>query len=553
MVRTLGQQRVTADRIGKSPSWRTRARQFKRDLGLGDLGNIHSVRFRLSATIAILLMCVLTVVGMIVSSRVDSSLRQETDDRLFASAQDVQAKVDPVFDNWQSGDNISSRMNPPDVSELVLAGVWIQYYNQDGSLADWTEGVPQTENGDGDGNGQPTSPRVIFPKDIRDRIQVLENIENSTPEYQTIQGEDRSARVLIYPLTGIPRNSDTVQTVGALVVGLPLESRTQTIALVNETLLWAGAVAIVLSIIAGWLTAGRLLAPVKRMTDAANAIATRPTSPESLAIRIEVPESTDEVSHLAATFNSMLSRIEDAFVVQRRFVADASHELRTPLTSIRGNVDVLRRQAHSGRAIPTDVLEESLDDVHRESARMARLVEDLLTLARSDAESGQSGTYAALRLDDVIDDAHATLARIADGKNLTIGVTDQVDIVGDRDRLLQVAIILGDNAIRHTPDGGTIEFVVSRHVEPTDGRAYGVIEVRDNGEGIEPDHLPHLFERFYRAHQSRERTRGGTGLGLPIALGIVRAHGGWIDVESAPGKGSTFSVYLPVSGPDVRT
>jgi signal transduction histidine kinase len=179
---------------------------------------------------------------------------------------------------------------------------------------------------------------------------------------------------------------------------------------------------------------------------------------------------------------------------------------------------------------------------------MGRLLEDLLLLARSDAPEGVRLNARPVRLDEVARDAVRTAAPLAAGQKLEVEAPEAVTVSGDPDRLHQLLLILLENALRHTPAGARVAVEVS---PPRDGEVR--VAVRDEGEGIAPEHLPHLFERFYRADGARGRATGGTGLGLAIAETIVRAHGGRIGVESSPGRGSTFTVTLalaPTAAPD---
>jgi two-component system OmpR family sensor kinase len=261
-----------------------------------------------------------------------------------------------------------------------------------------------------------------------------------------------------------------------------------------------------------------------------------------------VPPTNDELSRLSGTFNAMLDRLEASFAAQERFVADASHELRTPLTAIRGNVDVLSRQARGGLSVDPADLSVSLEDIRHESDRMRRLLDDLLLLARADA--GSSGSDSPLvrrelvRLDDAAAQAVRSAESLVSGQILELEAPRNVETLGDPDRLHELLMILLDNAIRHTPPAGHVRVAVAA---TPDGMAR--IAVRDEGEGIAPQHLPHLFERFYRADGARGRSSGGTGLGLAIARAICQAHDGNISVISTPGKGSTFVVTLPRANP----
>jgi two-component system OmpR family sensor kinase len=232
----------------------------------------------------------------------------------------------------------------------------------------------------------------------------------------------------------------------------------------------------------------------------------------------------------------MLDRLEAVFVAQRRFLADASHELRTPLTAIRGNADVLRRQAETWTELPNraDAV-AALDDVRREAERMSRLVNDLLLLARFDTPITTS-THIPVRLDSVVAEAVRTAGALAHGQQLEF-TGSATTVVADPDQLRQLVIILLDNALRHTAEDGMIRVstVLNQDREPE-------LTVQDNGEGIAPQHLPHIFERFYRIDTARARATGGTGLGLAIAKVIAGDHNASISVESSPGSGSTFRV-----------
>jgi signal transduction histidine kinase len=316
----------------------------------------------------------------------------------------------------------------------------------------------------------------------------------------------------------------------------------RTLSSFRRLLVGASLVGIALATVGGWLLAGRALRPVDRITATAAAIATERATPSALAARLDVPASGDEVARLAATFNQMLDRIEQAFAAQRRFIADASHELRTPLTAIRGNIDVLLRQATLDEMPARADTLEALADVRREASRMARLLEDLLTLARADAPAADSSlAREPVPLDEVARDALQTARGLATGQHLTLDAPAPVVVLADPDRLQQLVLILLENAIRHTPPDGTIAVTVER--TGNDAR----LTVRDTGEGIAPEHLPHIFERFYRADTARDRSRGGTGLGLAIAQAMTRVYGGDIGVVSTPGQGSAFTVTLPAA------
>jgi two-component system OmpR family sensor kinase len=281
--------------------------------------------------------------------------------------------------------------------------------------------------------------------------------------------------------------------------------------------------------VGGYLVARAALAPVRTLTGTASQIA----AASQFARRVPESDRSDELGVLAATINQMLEALEGAYRAQQRFVADAAHELRTPLTSVRGNAELLARPhlSDEDRAVAVSQLNEAAE-------RASHLVQELLTLARSDA--GYHLTLNAIELTSVVLDAVAEL-QTTRGRAISLGELESVTVRGHPVRLHQLMTILLDNAIKYTPDDGTIE--VSAHA--VDGQAE--IRVRDTGIGITEEHLPHIFDRFYRADRARSQDPGGVGLGLSIGHWIVTEHGGVITAESAPGRGTTFIVRLPLA------
>ena len=290
-------------------------------------------------------------------------------------------------------------------------------------------------------------------------------------------------------------------------------------------------VTLLVASLGGVFLAGRALSPVDRMTRLARRI-----SAEDLGQRLSLRLPDDEVGRLARTFDEMIARLDDAFRRQRQFTADASHELRTPLAIIKGQMDVaLQRQRE-----PT-AYRQVLQTVNEEVDRMIRLVGSLLTLARADA--GQIPlAFEAVSLPDVVRGAVEQVRPVASerGIELQLASSPAVTLRADEDLLLQLLLNLLDNAIKYTPVGGQV--IVGWNV----GAVQVELWVRDTGIGIASEHLPHLFDRFYRVDKARSRAEGRAGLGLAISRWIAEAHGGSISVESAPGKGSTFAVTLPI-------
>ncbi len=220
---------------------------------------------------------------------------------------------------------------------------------------------------------------------------------------------------------------------------------------------------------------------------------------------------------------------------QREFAADASHELRTPLTVIRSSVEHLRRNRTDGSTAG-----EALDDIDAEVANLTALVEDLLLLARSDS-GAINLTRLPVDLGDIAADGAGALVKAAADRGVQLALDPEPAMVeGDHARLRQLIVILVDNAIRHAPPGGG-----HVRVRVRSDRREAMLEVEDNGPGIRPEDMPHVFERFWRAPGA---AMGGTGLGLAIAKSIVDLHGGRIVVSNRPEGGARFIVRLPVAG-----
>ena len=316
---------------------------------------------------------------------------------------------------------------------------------------------------------------------------------------------------------------------GLVHVARPTRQFDETLASLRDALLVGDTILVLLGALAGWFLAGRSLEPVRRITGTAEEI----ESSGELDRRVFYRGPRDELGELSIAFNNMLGRLEAGFKAQRRFVADASHELRTPLTTLRVNLELLRKD----RAEVPPAWRELLDDVTLELDRMSRLVSGLLELARADA--GQHLERQAIDLDGVLVRAERQADQLSDAVEVRLEGRPVGAVPGNADALTQLFLILLDNAVKYSPRGGTVRLARGRH----DG--FVKVSVADDGPGIPSDEVTRIFDRFYRAPAARGRP--GTGLGLPIARWIVEEHAGRLDVDSATGQGSTFTVWLPAA------
>ncbi|HSD82733.1 MAG TPA: ATP-binding protein [Anaerolineae bacterium] len=321
---------------------------------------------------------------------------------------------------------------------------------------------------------------------------------------------------------------------GTLIVGQPVDLGAQLQRLIG-TLLLAVPATLLVALLGGYWLASRAMRPVHRITRTARTI-----GETDLSQRLNL-NTSDEIGELALTFDEMLDRLQAAFTRQRQFTADASHELRTPLTII----DLEVNRALAQPRTPAEY-EQALATIGAENDHMSRLVNNLLLLARADA--GQAVLQRErLDLSDIALEVIERLAPLArqNQVELTAGDLPELTLCGDRIYLAQMITNLIENAIKYTTGTG-------RHVWiEVEGRSgWGTVRVSDDGPGINAEHLPYIFERFYRADPARsdaENTPDGSGLGLSIVQWVAGAHGGAVSVSSSIGHGATFEVRLPLT------
>jgi heavy metal sensor kinase len=343
-------------------------------------------------------------------------------------------------------------------------------------------------------------------------------------------GEEGRLRLLSYPLTHKNR------LVGVIHVGQELGPLHQTIEELRLIYLVVGPFAIFWLCLGCWLLAERTIAPIVEVTEAAQGI-----TADHLSRRLPLGNHQDELAQMVSCLNQMLERLEKSFRRIRQFSGDASHELRTPLTILKGETEVTLRWAKS-----TDEFRDMLRSNMEEINRMERIIESLLTLAKS--EIGElTLEIKELSLSDLVQELYLQSNILCKQKEcealLTLEVDEEIRIRGDELRLRQMFLNLISNGIKYMSENGSLEIVLARE----DG--FARVDINDSGIGIDAEHLPHIFDRFYRVDKARNRMDGGTGLGLSIVKWIAEAHGGGITVTSEVGKGSSFSVRLPFKGP----
>jgi len=458
----------------------------------------RTIRFRFALWTAGLLLVVLTGFSTFVYLNMAQSLKASIDDTLQLSAAQAVAAIE--VDNGRL-DLPDSFIEQPENADLRTNGLTLRLLSPDGS-------VIATFGSAGD---LPVPDYALdAAHDLRSAFATLS------------QPGQPGTRLYTTPID----NNNTL--VGIIQVSQSMRRVQETLHRLLATLLVSIPFLIIIAGLGGYGLASRALAPIDAITRTANRI-----SGEDLSMRLNLPATNDEVGRLAATFDRMLARLDEAFRRERRFTADASHELRTPLAAMQAILDVIREKRRTA-----DEYEQALDDLSAEAARLRALAESLLLLARGDGQS--IAHYEWVNLSTLLVDVIESLHLVAAGKHLdmTCTVPDGLVIWGEMDSLIRLFVNLVDNAIKYT-EKGHIE--ISAQVQPD---AMVKVDIADTGVGIPAQDLPHIFERFYRVEKSR--TSQGAGLGLAIVQEIVQAHAGKIDIVSTPEEGTTVSVWLPL-------
>lgn len=463
-----------------------------------------SLRTRLTLWYVGLLATILVILGVALYATVWLISYQEFDNSLRARSNDIQASIstvlavqnDPLLVIRQGG------LVLPSADVFSTGDIYVQLTTLDDKVISRSANLG--------------SQRLKIPPDQFDRVKGGEAV------YSNFNSGTTRLRAYVAPLTSKGK------VIGVIELAQSLRQVDATLTALATLIIVTSAAALAIAAMGGAFLARVALAPIDRVTTTAQKI----TRARDLGRRIKVPNSADEVGRLGATFNEMLARIEELFRGQQRFVADVSHELRSPLTAVRGNLDLLKRGAANDPVERAEVL----GAIDTEVERMSRLVSDLLLLARSDA--GVPIIKHPVELDTLLLEVYRQTQLTAKGVKVSLGAEDQAIVMGDRDRLKQVLLNLVDNALKYTPPGGEVKLSLTKD----DNWVY--IAVQDTGIGIAPENIPHLFDRFYRVDRARSRDAGGTGLGLAIAKSVIDAHNGKLTVESQPGKGSTFTVWL---------
>jgi heavy metal sensor kinase len=315
----------------------------------------------------------------------------------------------------------------------------------------------------------------------------------------------------------------------AVVIGAATDALDNTTSRIAMILLMIDVVAVAASVAGGSLIIGKALRPVDHITQRARQI-----GGGDLRRRLEYMDSSAEMVHLTSVLNEMFDKLQRLFESQKQFVQDAAHEIRSPLAALRCRLEVVLRQRRDADHYK-QVIEGALDD----ATRLTGLADDLFLLARVDSDNFTMD-FREVLLSEVVSAVYSQLMPVAEANHLkfTLAIVSDCLVYADRHRLQQAFRNIAENSLKYTPSGGLVSLEVDR--EGVDGR----VTIVDTGIGIPAEDHAAIFRRFYRVDRARSRSDGGTGLGLAICDQIIRAHQGRIEVQSEPGHGSRFIVYL---------
>jgi signal transduction histidine kinase len=430
---------------------------------------------------------ILVLSGAVLHILLERYLYDNVDDQLRVQSAQVHGTLNPQ----EIPDPLDYEVihsNLPPINEFASPGIYIQLIDQNGNV------VVKSSN--------------LGEQELPVNLSLIEQGFDGNVAVQTVSaGDSVRVRIMVSPLY-------LRDQVLLLEVAQSLNHIDTTMSQVRWALVASILLALALAAISGGALVRNALSPVSQLVRTARSI----EASSDLTRRVGYKGPLDEIGELATTFDHMIEHLDQVFQSQKDFVADASHELRGPLTVIRGNLDLLRRN------LSEEDRGESVRAIQQETARMVKIVDDLLLLA--EVQSTQPAQEQEVALKEIVLEETSRARTLAGKKEIVIGRQEDLVITGDTQRLKQLLANLVDNAIKATSEQGTITLSLFKDGE------WARLEVADTGIGINPEHLTHLFDRFYRVDKARSRVSGGTGLGLAIVKGIAEQHGGKVSATS---------------------
>ena len=483
---------------------------------------LRSIRFKIVLWHMFILSLALFVFGMVLYQNLHRKISQDTDDILRSRAKGIEQSIDTYWEAERlEVDKDASKVHftKDNINFIRIAKRWVGEKNSDPNLINIIVRIF-------DAHGNPIASSKNIPTEhLNSRI--FNDVKKGANHFENgsfdVNERSSSFRIFTTPVMENKRLSYIVQ------VASPLSQLHAVLSNLGLSLLFLLPLTVILTGLSGIFLVQLTLRPVDQMIETIHLI-----TAENLKLRLQIPDSKDEIESLAKTFNQMIARLDEAFTSQRQFMEDISHELKTPLSVLKGELEVTLKRIRSTQEYET-ALQSSLEEVNR----IAGIVENLLTLARFDAKTT---TLQAVSLDlsALVEDTLEAIQVLAVQKNITLQFNSAhtLDILADKNQIRRLILNILDNAIKYTQPGGKI-FIDLRQQD-----GFANIEITDTGIGIPESELPHIFDRFYRVDKSRSSL--GFGLGLSIAQSIAMAHGGKIRAKANLPQGTIFTISLPV-------
>jgi two-component system OmpR family sensor kinase len=486
-----------------------------------------SIRFRLTLWYSLILLTTLVAFGLITYDYVRQQLSDNLDRSLKYEVQWVQSYIEPKVSKVKPSKKFRSKAKLPEQSQIPQVNdssfvqsdtemtqadneIWNQIYEH--ALFNPKKTLIEVTNKWG---------AIVFRTySVGDEVLDVGDVPLQTIKIQSLKTEKG------LDLRVAATATENLQ----IYVAYPLDEFNEMLGNLFSIFLILIPIALAVSLIGGWFLAFISLRPVDIVTKTAREI-----TAHNLDKQIPRRGVDDELGRLISTFNEMIARLRHSFDQVKQFSVDASHELRTPLTIMRGEVELALRNPKSSEEYRR-VLVSNMEEI----VRLTSIIENLLTLSKGDMKSPEL-QFEKIQMQEIVQELYEDSEIIAAKKHVVIDLTknENVTLVGDRVRLRQLFLNLVDNAIKYTPEDGRVTLSSQRQ------NGWITVKVQDTGIGIPKEEQSKIFDRFYRADMGRSREFGGSGLGLSIAKWIAELHRGRIEVESEPGKGSTFTVYFP--------